>query len=92
MIHLCKEQGDLRAQSISLSTCVATITGTDLCHEGENGFPMTIDMLPDDVLLEIFDPCRHKANFTWFSVWGQNGLVYVCHLMETTCIWSTTPS
>lgn len=25
---LCKEQGDLRAQGMSLSTCVATITGT----------------------------------------------------------------
>ena len=35
-------------------------------------------MLPDDVLLEIFDLCRQDAEFTWFTVWGQNGLVHVC--------------
>jgi hypothetical protein len=35
-------------------------------------------MLPDDVLLEIFDSCRQDPNFTWFLVWGPNGLVHVC--------------
>jgi hypothetical protein len=35
-------------------------------------------MLPDDVLLEIFDQCRQDPDFNWFFVWGPNGLVHVC--------------
>jgi len=49
----------------------------DLRAQGENGFPMTINILPDDILLEIFDLCRQDAIFSWFSVWG-HGLVHVC--------------
>jgi hypothetical protein len=59
---------------------------TDLDRQDENGCTMTINILPDDVLLEIFDLCRQDSNlhwslypdFTWFSVWGPNGLVHVC--------------
>ena len=40
---------------------------------------MTINVLPDDVFLEIFDLCRQdQPDFNWFFVWGQNGLVHVC--------------
>ncbi|KAN0134789.1 hypothetical protein V8E53_007574 [Lactarius tabidus] len=39
---------------------------------------MTISMLLDDIMLEIFDLCRKDSNFDWFKVWGQNGLVHVC--------------
>jgi hypothetical protein len=61
-----------------LSTSVATATGTDLIHKDENGHTTTINKLPDDVLLEIFDLCRQNPKFTWFLAWGRNGLVHVC--------------
>jgi hypothetical protein len=60
------------------SVPTATVTSTDLCHKGENGYTTTINMLPDDVLLEIFDLCRQDPKFTCFLVWGPNGLVHVC--------------
>jgi hypothetical protein len=49
---------------------------TDLYHKDENGCTMTINMLPDDVLLEIFDQCRQDPDRNWFFVWGPNGLVH----------------
>jgi hypothetical protein len=61
-----------------LSTSIATGTGTDLFHKDENEYVTTINILPDDVLLDIFDFCRQDPNFTWFLVWGPRGLVHVC--------------
>ncbi|KAN0135580.1 hypothetical protein V8E53_006471 [Lactarius tabidus] len=50
----------------------------DSWAQDENEYVTTINILPDDVLLDIFDFCRQDPNFTWFLVWGPHGLVHVC--------------
>ena len=91
---LRNEQGEVRAPGISLSARMATATGTDSCHSDESGHTMTINMLSDNVLLEIFDCCRFIDNqclkdFNFNrplarslalapSVWGWLGLAQVC--------------
>ena len=72
------KQGEVRDQGISFNTRVATTTGSDLCPIDESRYTMTISMLPDDVLLDIFVACRMDGDFDWFNAWGRNGLVHVC--------------
>ncbi|KAH9171725.1 hypothetical protein EDB89DRAFT_1068915 [Lactarius sanguifluus] len=38
----------------------------------------TIDMLPDNVLLEVFDFCRRNHNYARRSVWDWHLLVHIC--------------
>ena len=45
---------------------MATATSTDLCHTEESGDTMTINKLPDNVLIEIFDLCRKDHKFHRF--------------------------
>ena len=74
-------RGELRAQGIFLSIRVDTATGTDFCDTDEGGDRLTINMLSDDVLLEIFDSCRkgHTVNgFYDTPVWRWYELVHVC--------------
>ena len=56
--------------------------GTDLCRIGNSyGHATTIDVLPNDVLLDIFDSCRkgyHPYQSPFTSVWRWDGLVHVC--------------
>jgi hypothetical protein len=73
------EQGEVRANGIPfLNIRASTRTVSDLCLIDESGCTMSISMLLDDFLLEIFELCRKDSNFDWFKVWGQNGLVHVC--------------
>src|SRR6266702_4521181 len=59
----------------------STATGTDLCRIGNSyGHAITIDVLPDNVLLDIFDSCRkdHDPDRSYTPVWRWHGLVHVC--------------
>ncbi|KAH9051332.1 hypothetical protein EDB83DRAFT_1303911 [Lactarius deliciosus] len=46
---------------------------------GSHGHTTTINILPDDVLLEIFDSYRKNQNpITWYPVWEWHILAHVC--------------
>ena len=66
---------------VRLGELVAAATGTDFCHTDESGYESTINVLPDNVFLEIFDSCRkdHDPDEPPFlPVWRWHGLVHVC--------------
>ena len=75
---LHKEERGVQVQVLSLSTHIATITSADSCHTDNSGYMVTINMLPDDVLLEIFDTCRKKHNVFFGPLWRWHWLVHVC--------------
>ncbi len=41
-------------------------------------------MLPDDVLLEIFDVCQKTLRYAILPVWGWHSLVHVCQRWRRT--------
>ncbi|KAH9037531.1 hypothetical protein EDB84DRAFT_1675637 [Lactarius hengduanensis] len=49
----------------------------NVCTQGKS-YPTTINTLPDDVLLEIFDIYRNDHDYTLSSVWEWHSLVHVC--------------
>ena len=82
---LRKIQRGVQGQGTSWRTYV--VTDSDMCCAlaGKSCYghtlAITIDILPDDVLLEIFDWCRmgHDPDQTPFSpIWIWHGLVHVC--------------
>ncbi|KAH9009675.1 hypothetical protein EDB83DRAFT_2557396 [Lactarius deliciosus] len=65
---------------VRINRCVTTATGTDGCCTGEShGHTTTINILPDDVLLEIFDTYRKNPDpIIWYPVWEWHILAHVC--------------
>ena len=49
-----------------------------LCGTDESSSPAAIDVLPDDVLLDIFDFYRNNHNYSFRPAWKWHILVHVC--------------
>lgn len=83
---LPKKLEEGQAEGTSCRPCVAAnVTGTDLCYTdtctGKSYVhAITINMLPDDVFLEIFDSFRkcHNPDSSFTPVWMWYRLVQVC--------------
>jgi hypothetical protein len=61
-----------KAQGTSLNAIVMTVTRIDSGGLGRgHRYPTMIDMLPDGVLLDVFDICKYEC--PWFI------LVHICH-------------
>jgi hypothetical protein len=77
----------------------ATVTSIDLCGLGPSyGRAATIDVLPDDILLEIFDTCRiNESQWKWDRPahvcrrWRQIIFASPCHLRIRLCCKPGTP-
>jgi hypothetical protein len=77
--HTRKRQKNVRAQGASFTSAVApervlTLGGTDV----SDGRATAISMLPDDVLIEIFDFYRDDHDYSFLPVWKWHILVHVC--------------
>ena len=84
-----RDTGETKGSRYVSNTVVAITTSIDTCGLGKShGYTTTIDMLPDGVLLEIFDFYRttgesvfgfiHILAISWASRWRWDRLVHVC--------------